>query len=385
MDRYLHIFTNVMNVVASSPEGLEKLLAKEVSDFGGTQIKIFKRSVYFKCDLKTFYRLHFYSRIAFRFYREISSFPCTDKNSLYKGVQSSFDWMEWLPTNKSFCVQVTGKNLFLRHTHFTALQVKNAITDLQKKYLGSRSDISTKNPDLVIHLYIKNEEAILSLQSTVDSLHKRGYRPLMADAPLKENLAAGLIQLTQWEGEKPLIDIMCGSGTLLIEAISQFLRMPNITEKKYLFENWIDFNKDTFMLEKSKLMKNKLSASKISKVIGCEIDVDIFKQAQKNIALAGVTNYVELHNMDFMNLIINQKPGIILCNPPYGKRIGDEKELIDLYSQLGDFLKQKCSGWTFWLLSGNPKLTKFLKMKASLKIPINNGGIDCRWIKYLIN
>ena len=380
----MNIFTNSMNVFASSPEGLENLLAKEVSNYGGGQIKIFKRSVSFKCDLATFYRLHFYSRIAFRFYREVSRFPCSDKNSLYKGIQSSFDWMKWLPTNKSFCVQVTGKNSFLRHTHFTALQVKNAIIDLQKKFLGSRSDISIKNPYLIIHLHLNNEEAILSLQSTFESLHKRGYRPLMADAPLKENLAAGLIQITEWEGKTPLIDIMCGSGTLLIEAISQYLRIPNLTRKNYLFENWIDFKKDIFTSEKLKLMNNDLGDLKISKVMGCEIDIDNLEQAKKNISLAGLENYIELHNMDFSNLTINDEPGIILCNPPYGRRIGDEHELIDLYSKLGDFLKQNCSGWTFWLLSGNPKLTKFLKMKASLKIPINNGGIDCRWMKYLI-
>ena len=378
-------FTNVMNVVASSPEGLEKFLAKEISDFGGKQVKIIKRSVSFKCDLATFYRLHFYSRIAYRFYREVARFPCSDKNSLYKGVQSSFDWITWLPTNKTFCVQVTGKNFFLRHTHFTALQVKNAIIDLQKKFLGSRSDISIKTPYLIIHLHLNNEEAILSLQSTVDSLHKRGYRPLMADAPLKENLAAGLIQITEWDGNKPLIDIMCGSGTLLIEAISQYLRIPNITKKNYLFENWIDFNPDIFTSEKLKLTTNNLTNLKISKVIGCEINIDIFEQAQQNISLAGLDNFIEMFNIDFANLIINEEPGIILCNPPYGRRIGDEQELINLYSQLGEFLKQNCSGWTFWLLSGNSKLTKFLKMKASLKIPINNGGIDCRWIKYLIN
>ena len=381
----MHYFTNFMNFVASSPEGLEKLLAKEISDFGGEKIKIFKRSVSFKCDLATFYRIHFYSRIAFRFYREVARFPCSDKQSLYKGVQSSFDWINWLPTNKSFCVQVTGKNSFLRHTHFTALQVKNAIIDLQKKYLGSRSDISLKSPNLIIHLHLCDQEAILSLQSTVDSLHKRGYRPFIADAPLKENLAAGLIKMTEWEGTKPLIDIMCGSGTLLIEAVSQHLSIPNIIKKNYLFENWIDFKKDIFRAEKLKLTNNDLSEIKISKVIGCEIDINIFEQAKQNIALSGLKNYVDLHHMDFTNLIINEEPGLILCNPPYGKRIGKEKELIDLYSQLGEYLKQNCSGWTFWLLSGNPKLTKFLKMKSSLKVPINNGGIDCRWIKYLIN
>ena len=381
----MHIFTNIMNVVASSPDGLEKLLAKEVSNFGGEQIKIFKRSVSFKCDLATFYRLHFCSRIAFRFYREVSRFPCTDKNSLYEGVKLSFDWLSWLPTNKSFCVHATGKNFFLRHTHFTALQVKNAIVDLQKLYFGSRSNISLENPYLVIHLHLNNEEAILSLQSTVESLHKRGYRPLMADAPLKENLAAGLMQIIEWDRKKPLIDIMCGSGTLLIEAIKQNLRIPNLAKKKYLFENWIDFQQNIFESEKLKLNNNQLDDFKIPKVIGCEIDSNTYKQAKQNVSLAGMENYIELLNIDFLNLIINQEPGIICCNPPYGKRIGNEQELIDLYTQLGEFLKKNCSGWTFWLLSGNPKLTKFLKMKASLKIPINNGGIDCRWIKYLIN
>ena len=373
-----------MNVVASSPEGLEKFLAEEISDLGGQEIKIFKRFISFICDDATFYRIHFYSRIAFRFYREVSRFPCFDKNSLYQGVQSSFDWLNWLPTNKSFCVHVTGKNSFLRHTHFTALEVKNAIIDLQKIHLGSRSNISLENPYLIIHLHLNNEEAILSLQSTILSLHKRGYRPHMADAPLKENLAAGLMQITQWEGKKPLIDLMCGSGTFLIEAISRYLRIPNITKKNYLFENWIDFHKDVFESEKLKLTNSYLSPLKVSKVIGCEIDNNIFKQAQKNISLAGLGNFIELHNIDFEDLIINDEPGIIICNPPYGRRIGNEQELINLYSKLGNYLKNNCSGWTFWLLSGNSKLTKYLKMKASLKMPINNGGIDCRWLKYLI-
>ena len=373
-----------MNVVASCPEGLETLLAQEISDLGGKQIKIFKRFLSFNCDIATFYRIHFYSRIAFRFYRQIARFPCFDKYTLYKGVQSSFDWLKWLPTNESFCVNVSGKTTFLSHSHFTALQVKNAIIDLQKSSLGSRSDISIKYPYLIIHLHLRDDEAILSLQSSVESLHKRGYRPAMADAPLKENLAAGLVKMSGWDGQKPLLDLMCGSGSLLIEGISQYFKIPNMTKKKYLFENWLDFQKDIFIFEKSKLNMHQFSNLKISNVIGCEINTEIYKQAKSNILHAGLENYIELFNMDFSNLRINYQPGIVLCNPPYGKRIGEEHELVDLYINLGQYLKKNFSGWTFWLLSGNPQLTKYLRMKASLKIPINNGGIDCRWIKYLI-
>ena len=373
-----------MNIVASSPQGLEKTLSKEIHDLGGTNIKIFKRSISFNCDIETLYRIHFYSRIAFRFYREIARFPCLDKYSLYEGVQKSFDWLNWLSPDKSFYVQVTGKNPILRHSHFTALQVKNAIVDLQNKSFGDRSDISLDSPDLVIHLHLNSHEAIVSLQTTIESLHKRGYRPAMADAPLKENLAAGLIQITEWDGNKPLLDIMCGSGILMIEAISQYLRVPNLIKRNYLFENWADFNKDIFIKEKLKIKRRPKKNLKIPKVIGCEINTEIFMQAKKNILLAGVDQYIEIYNMDFANLKNNCEPGIILCNPPYGIRIGQESELVDLYSKLGIYLKENFSGWTFWLLSGNAKMTKYLKMKASLKFPISNGGIDCRWIKYVI-
>tara|TARA_B100000963_G_scaffold293891_1_gene264427 strand:- start:57 stop:1181 length:1125 start_codon:yes stop_codon:yes gene_type:complete len=373
-----------MNIVASSPQGLEKTLSKEIHDLGGTNIKIFKRFISFNCDIETLYRIHFYSRIAFRFYREIARFPCLDKYSLYEGVQKSFDWLNWLSPDKSFYVQVTGKNPILRHSHFTALQVKNAIVDLQNKSFGDRSDISLDSPDLVIHLHLNSHEAIVSLQTTIESLHKRGYRPAMADAPLKENLAAGLIQITEWDGNKPLLDIMCGSGILMIEAISQYLRVPNLIKRNYLFENWADFNKDIFIKEKLKIKRRPIKNLKIPKVIGCEINTEIFMQAKKNILLAGVDQYIEIYNMDFANLKNNCEPGIILCNPPYGIRIGQESELVDLYSKLGIYLKENFSGWTFWLLSGNAKMTKYLKMKASLKFPISNGGIDCRWIKYVI-
>ena len=373
-----------MNVVASSPEGLEKCLAEEISNLGGFNINIYKRFINFECNFETFYRVHFYSRLAFRFYREIASFNCYDKQSLYAGVRDSFDWLNWLHFDKTFNVQVTGRTSSLSHTHFTALEVKNSITDLQQAVWNKRSNISLDNPDFIIHLHLSNNKAILSLQSSVESLHKRGYRPAIGNAPLKENLASGLINMTQWNGKVPLIDFMCGSGTFLIEAVNQFLGVPINIDQVYLFENWLDFRKDIYLNEKNKAKNKIINYEKLPTIIGCEINKKVFEQANVNVSLAGLENYIELINNDFLALQLSCTPGIIICNPPYGKKLGDENELICLYEQMGIFLKNNFSGWEFWLLSGNPKLTKYLKMKSSLKIPVSNGGIDCRWIKYLI-
>ncbi len=373
-----------MNVVASAPEGLEKSLAEEISNLGGFNINTYKRFINFECDFETFYRVHFYSRLAFRFYREIASFNCYDKQSLYEGVRDSFDWLNWLHFEKTFNVQVTGRTSSLSHTHFTALEVKNSITDLQQAVWNKRSNISLDNPDFIIHLHLNNNKAIISLQSSLESLHKRGYRPAVGNAPLKENLASGLINMTQWNGKVPLIDFMCGSGTFLIEAVNQFLKVPINIDQVYLFENWLDFRKDIYLNEKNKAKNKVINYEKLPKIIGCEINKKVFEQANVNISLAGLENYIELINNDFLALQLKCIPGIILCNPPYGKKLGDENELISLYEQMGGFLKNNFSGWEFWLLSGNPKLTKYLKMKSSLKIPVSNGGIDCRWIKYLI-
>ena len=373
-----------MNVVASSPEGLEKSLAEEISNLGGFNINTYKRFINFECDFETFYRVHFYSRLAFRFYREIASFNCYDKQSLYAGVRDSFDWLNWLHFDKTFNVQVTGRTSSLSHTHFTALEVKNSITDLQQAVWNKRSNISLDNPDFIIHLHLNNNKAILSLQSSLESLHKRGYRPAIGNAPLKENLASGLINMTQWNGKVPLIDFMCGSGTFLIEAVNQLLGVPINIDQVYLFENWLDFRRDIYLNEKNKAKNKIINYEKLPTIIGCEINKKVFEQANVNISLAGLENYIELINNDFLALQLSCSPGIIICNPPYGKKLGDENELIYLYEQMGIFLKNNFSGWEFWLLSGNPKLTKYLKMKSSLKIPVSNGGIDCRWIKYLI-
>ena len=239
-----------MKVIAVLSPGLELQGAKELLELGVSSAKPQKRCVAFETDIRTLYRVNLLARLPFRFLREIAQFPCNTPQDLYQNVRSSFDWHTWLKPTMSFRVDVSGIGNALRHTHFTALQVKNAIVDLQRERWGSRSDIDVVNPDLCIHLHLAYNHAILSLGTSSKTLHKRGYRPAMGIAPLKENLAAGLIRLSKWDGSVPLVDPLCGSGTFLIEAVSAVLGLAPGVERSFLVENWADFDQTLWELEK---------------------------------------------------------------------------------------------------------------------------------------
>jgi putative N6-adenine-specific DNA methylase len=322
--------------------------------------------------------------LSFRFLREIFRFPCNGPHELYDGVQRSIDWGNWLHPKQSFRVDVTGFGEGLSHTHFTALQVKNAIIDLQRERWGLRSSIDLNNPDICFHLHLANYQAILSVDGSNSSLHKRGYRPAVGMAPIKETLAAGLMRMTEWDGTINLVDPLCGSGTFLIEAVSMLLGIACGIDRTFLFKNWPDF--DTFIWDKElKKAKNmKALNKKLPKIIGCEADSMIANSASYNVGKAGLENYIEIINCPFHEFKLPPGLGILICNPPYGKRIGDENELPNLYKQLGEYCKKQASGWDLWLLNGNPKLSKHLGMKASRRFQVNNGSIDCRWLNYKI-
>jgi len=285
----------------------------------------------------------------------------------------------------SFRVDVSGISKGLPHSHFTALQVKNALVDLQRKLWGDRSEINLKQPDLCVHLHLTNEEAILSFDSSSGSLHRRGYRAAMGVAPLKENLAAGLIRLSGWDGSVPLVDPLCGSGTLLIEAANLMFALSPGLKRSFLLEGWADFDSKLWEQEKEIAARRENRSKSLPLIIGCEEDPVIANQAKANVNEAGLEKVVLIKNINFRELLMPKGPGLIVCNPPYGKRIGADEDLPALYGELGNFAKNSASGWQMWVLSGNPSLTRSLQMKSTRKIPISNGGIDCRWLNYLIN
>ena len=376
---------NHVQAIAVVPQGLEGEGVKELRELGAESVHALKRSVSFQVDLKLFYRINLLARIPFRFLREIARFPCNGRESLYIGIQKAIDWNTWLPPSKSFRVDVTGSSYGLSHSHFSALQVKNAIIDLQRNTWNSRSNINLKNPDLCIHLHLNRYEAILSFNSSSESLHKRGYKKAIGMAPLKENLAAGLIRISQWNRAMPLVDPLCGSGTFLIEAANIALGLPpRLNNQTFLFQNWADFDVDLWNQEQNFVRSLKVNRTKFPIIIGCEKDVEIANQAKINIAAASLEEVIEIRNDDFLDLELPEQKGFLVCNPPYGKRIGANSDLQTFYEDLGTFCKKRASGWELWLLNGNPYLSQFLRMKSTQRFQVNNGGIDCRWLNYSV-
>ncbi|MCP9776112.1 class I SAM-dependent RNA methyltransferase [Cyanobium sp. WAJ14-Wanaka] len=395
--------TEPITGIAVVPPGLEAPAAAELTALGCCAVAPLRRAVRFQSDLAGFYRLHLQARLPFRLLRELAQFPCYGRNELYDGVQSSVDWAQWLPPGLSFRVDASGTGPGLNHSHYSALQVKNALVDLQRQQWGQRSSVDLDNPDLAIHLHLgqgrdggneRGSMATLSIDGSGGSLHRRGYRAAMGLAPLKENLAAGLIALTGWDGRVPLADPLCGSGTLLIEAACMALgRAPGLG-RHFGFERWPDFDLKLWQQERESAQALRRdrpqndggspTAEPLAPLVGMEHDPAVLAQAKTNAEAAGVSPWLDLRLGDCRDFAPPARPGILVCNPPYGERIGEREALWPLYSDLGQMLKERCGGWSMWLLSGNPELTGALKMKASRRIPVSNGGIDCRWLHYEI-
>ena len=373
-----------MKLIASISQGLEHEGAKELIELGAQAVKASRRHIGFEADLACLYRLHLRSRLCFRFLREICTFPCNGPYELYEGIQCSIDWRNWLQPKTSFRVDVTGFGDGLSHSHYTALQVKNAIIDLQRERWGLRSSINLNNPDICFHVHLSNNQAVLSVDGSNSSLHKRGYRPAVGIAPIKETLAAGLMRMTGWDGTTNLIDPLCGSGTFLIEAVSNLLGIASGLDRKFLFQNWPDFDISIWERELKMAKKLKTFNRQLPKVIGCECDTTISNFANDNVRKAGFEDYIQIINCPFQEFKLPSGLGLLICNPPYGKRIGDERLLPNLYKELGEYCKKHASGWDLWLLNGNPNLSKYIGMKANRRFQVNNGSIDCRWLNYKI-
>ena len=370
------------------PPGLEEAGAAELAELGASGLRPLHRAVAFEADLACFYRMQLQARLPFRLLRQLASFPCRSREELYRGVQRAADWDQWLPPQLSFRVDATGSLPGLSHSHYSALQVKNALVDWQRQRWGSRSSVDLEQPDLSLHVHLGGGMAQLSVDGSGESLHRRGYRPRQGLAPLKENLAAGLIRLTGWDGTVPLADPLCGSGTLLIEAACGALGIHPGLERRYALERWPDFNGPLWSAQcqaAAAARRNTLAKGQaLAPIVGNEADPLVLEQAQANADAAGVAPWLQLQQGDCRDFEPPGAPGVLVCNPPYGERIGERDQLEQLYADLGAMVKQRCGGWDLWLLSGNPELTGALRMKASRRIPVSNGGIDCRWLHYAI-
>jgi len=369
---------------ATVARGLELIAAQELERLGAQEVRPDFTGVHFVGDRSLLYRVNLWARTIFRVLVTLREFPCPDGDRLYQEVQK-IDWDQYLQPHNTLAVNATGGNRQLNHTHFTALQVKNAIVDQQRRQFGQRSSINTENPDLLINVHIYQNRGILSLDSSGGSLHRRGYRPAMGIAPLKETLAAALLDMAEWEPSLPFLDPLCGSGTLPLEASLKALNIaPGLFRKQFAFEKWPDFDEALWQQLLNEAENSELPELK-APIFGCDRDLDILNQARINAEQCGVADKVRFTQTDLSVLSLLEAPadnGVIICNPPYGERLGDATELGDLYKLLGDVFKQCFKGWTAFVLTGNKELAKRIGLKAARRIPVYNGSIACTLLKY---
>jgi putative N6-adenine-specific DNA methylase len=366
---------------ATVARGLEPLAAKELEQFGATNIQPEFTGVRFTGDRQLLYRVNLWSRIIFRVLVPIAQFPCHNAKQLYGNIQE-INWSDYLTPNQTFAVHCTGSNRQLNHTHYTALQIKNAIIDQQRRQFKQRSSIDPKNPDLQLNFHIHNTQGILSLDSSGSSLHRRGYRAAVGQAPLKETLAAALLELAEWEPNLPFLDPMCGSGTLPLEASLKALNVaPGLFRESFGFMNWNDFDPELWQqleTEAESLQKSELPAL----IMGCDRDSEMIFQADCNAQQCGVADQITLIQKSLEQLEAPSDRGIIICNPPYGERLGNAAELGALYKQLGDIFKQRFKGWIAFILCGNKALSKQVGLRTSRRISVYNGSLPCTLLKY---
>lgn len=366
---------------ATVARGLEPIAAEELERLGAKDVRPDFTGVHFSGDTALLYRVNLWARTIFRVLVPLREFPCPDADRLYQEVQK-IAWEQYLQPDNTLAVNATGSNRKLNHTHFTALQVKNALVDQQRRQFGQRSSIDTQNPDLLINVHIDRDRCILSLDSSGTSLHRRGYRPAMGLAPIKETLAAALLHLAEWEPSLPFLDPLCGSGTLPLEASLNALNIaPGVFRDRFAFEKWRDFDETLWKQLLEDAENSRLSELK-APIIGSDRDSDILNQAQINAEHCGVVDQVKFTQTELTQLEAPADSGIIICNPPYGERLGDARELGEFYKLLGDVFKQRFKGWTAFILTGNKELAKRVGLKAARRIPIYNGSISCTFLKY---
>jgi putative N6-adenine-specific DNA methylase len=366
---------------ATVARGLENLAAEELQQLGGKAIEPLFCGVAFAGDQELLYRVNLWSRLAFRILVKLGEYPAQDADALYRSIQS-INWDDRIPPEKTLAVDATGKNHYLNHSHFTALQVKNAIVDQQRERWSDRSSVNLQYPDVRVNVHIQGDRCTVSLDSSGHSLHRRGYRAAMGVAPLKESLAAALVKMTGWSGESPLLDPLCGSGTLPLEAALLALNVaPGLFTKQFGFQTWTDFDEPLWHRLQQEAEQQRGHSLNVP-LWGCDQDRTIIQQAQTNAAKCGLADQVNFFQQKLTDLEAPADSGYILCNPPYGERLGDKKELAAFYQQLGNVLKQRFKGWTAFVLSGNKDLAKHIGLKSNQRTPVYNGSLPCQWMRY---
>ncbi|MCR5819620.1 MAG: RNA methyltransferase [Bacteroidaceae bacterium] len=367
-------------LIAKTFQGLEPLLARELTELGADDIQIGRRMVTFSGDKEMMYKANFCLRTAIRILKPIKRFKARSADDVYEAVKA-IDWSEYLTPQTTFAVDSVVFSEEFTHSKFVAYKVKDAIADQFRERSGNRPNVSVSNPDIQLHIHIAEDDATLALDSSGESLHRRGYRTESVAAPLNEVLAAGIIMMTGWQGECDFIDPMCGSGTFAIEAaLIACGIMPGVFRKEFAFEKWPDFDKELF---ESIFDDDSHDREFTHHIYARDVDAKAVGIALRNVRAAGLTKYITVEMQDFKDFKKPFGQAIMVMNPPYGERISSP-DLLGLYKMIGTTLKHEFAGGEAWVLSYREECFDEIGLKPSLKTPLYNGSLECELRKYVL-
>ena len=367
-------------LIAKTFMGLEPVLAEELTQLGANNVQIGRRMVSFTGDKEMMYRANFQLHTAIRILKPIKHFKARSAEEVYEQVQK-IKWDDILDVKKTFSVDSVVYSEEFRNSRFVTYKVKDAIVDWFREKQGTRPNISVSNPDIRLNIHIAEDNATLSLDSSGESLHRRGYRQEQVEAPLNEVLAAGMILMTGWKGECDLIDPMCGSGTIAIEAalIARNIS-PGVFRKEFAFEKWNDFDQDLFdMIYNDDSQEREFEHH----IYGYDIDMKAVNTASLNVRAAGMSKDITIAQQDFKDFQQPAEKSIIVMNPPYGERISTPN-LLGTYKMIGERFKKAFAGNEAWVLSYREECFEQIGLKPSIKIPVYNGSLECEFRKYVM-
>lgn len=366
---------------AACPKGLSEALEIELKELGLDVTEKTMAGVFFESNWEGVYKANLHSRLASRVLKPILDFSAWQADEIYGNVRKH-DFTKYIKPEQTLMIDASVKDCKVHDQRFVAMKVKDAIVDQFRDKFGVRPDVDPKNGDLRVHVKAVNNQFSLAIDTSGESLFKRGYRKAVVEAPLKENLAAGLVQLSGWDKVTPIVDLMTGSGTILTEAVMMAMNIaPGIHRKSFGFMKLANFDREAW----EKLVDQAIAGEREDldfRFYGYDIDRKAIDMAKANAKSAGVDHVIEFKREPVATIAPPVERGIVILNPPYAIRIGDEDNLRDVYRDLGYTLKHRFKGWDAWILSGNKDLIGDLKLKSTRKHFVYNGAIECRFLKY---
>jgi putative N6-adenine-specific DNA methylase len=372
---------DTFQMVAKTLYGLEQVLASELIALGADNLQMGRRMVAFEGDKALMYKANFHCRAALRILKTITVFTAKSSDEVYEKVKE-IPWERYLDGKKTFAIDAVVHSEVFTHSKFVAYRTKDAIVDYFTEKGEDRPSVRINNPDLQLHVHISHKDCTVSIDSSGESLHKRGYRIEETEAPLNEVLAAGMILKTGWKGDSNFVDPMCGSGTLLMEAVLIARNIPpGIYREKYAFEKWDDFDEELFR----EISSDDSGEREFEyKAYGSDISDKAIAIATRNVRNAGLSKYIELEVKPFQKYEkAPPLPGVLVTNPPYGERL-NPRDLMALYGMIGERIKHVFTGYTAWILSSNKDGFDKIGLKPSAKEKLINGSLDCEFRKYEI-